>query len=46
MMIVKDNPLIDLKALKDPLFVIARGKVYTKPNKKYKDVEKELNSIL
>ena len=46
MMIVKDNPLIDLKALKDPLFVIARGKVYTKHNKKYNDVEKELNSIL
>ena len=46
MMIVKDNPLIDLKVLKNPLFVIARGKVYAKHNKKYNDVEKELNSIL
>lgn len=46
MMIVKDSPLIDLKALKEPLFVISRGKIFTKHNKKYADIEKELDSIL
>ncbi|MDO4198639.1 MAG: amidohydrolase family protein, partial [Erysipelotrichaceae bacterium] len=46
LLFVKDNPLNNLETLKDPSMVISSGKIYTAKNKKYSNVEEELNKII
>ena len=46
LLIVKENPLRDLTALKDPSAVIAGGKIYTRKNKKYENIEAALNRLM
>lgn len=46
LLFVKDNPLDDLKTMKDPVMVISRGKTYTSKNKKFIDIDKELDALI
>ena len=47
MLITKENPLKDLKALREPFMVVCGGKVTEEPKiKKMKNVEKELDKFL
>ena len=47
MLITKENPLKDLKALREPFMVVCEGKVTEEPKiKKMKNVEKELDKFL
>lgn len=46
LLIIYDNPLDDLKALRNPLLVIKNGKLIKKKNKKYQNVEEALDKLL
>ena len=46
LLFVKDNPLDDLKTLREPLLVIARGKIFEAKNKKYLEIDKELDALI
>lgn len=45
LLILKDNPLEDLNALKNPLNVIFKGKIFKSKIKRYKKVESLLDTI-
>ncbi len=46
-MVVKDNPLENLEALRNPQMVVLRGKIINNPKvKKYKKVEEELDKYM
>lgn len=46
LLVVKNNPLEDLSALAEPLYVMANGRLLEHPNpEKSPEIEKELNSI-
>lgn len=46
LLVVKNNPLEDLSALAEPLYVMANGKLLDHPvQKKMPEIEKQLNSI-
>lgn len=45
MIIVKDDPTADLATLKEPIYVISRGKIYTQKNKHFSDVDAVLDKI-
>ena len=46
LLFVKDNPLDDLKTLREPVLVIARGKIFEAKNKKYLEIDKELDALI
>lgn len=46
LLVVKDNPLNNLTALRDPQMVISKGKIYTEKVKKFDNVEEALNKLL
>ena len=46
LLLVKENPLADLKTLGQPVAVFARGRISTKKRKRYKKVESLLDSLL